>query len=72
MVKCIVDTQLHHIVYVACVGSNNQWKIDNAPNYQIWLNHIISNDEISGTTLLLGWIEDALDCIIDTFANIQF
>ena len=72
MEKFIVDTQVYQIVYVACVGSNNQWKTDNAPNYFIWLDHIITNDEVRGLTPRLGWMEDPLYCIIDTFANIHF
>ena len=72
MVKCIVDTQLHHIVYVVCVGSNNHYKTDYAPNYISWLDHIISNDEVCGLTPRLGWIENLVDCNIDTFAKTQF
>ena len=70
MEKCIFDTQIYQIVYVACDGSNNQWKTDNAPNYLSWLEHNIINDEVRGFTPLLEWIEDALECIIDTFFNI--
>ena len=51
MVKFIVDTQVHHIVYVACVGSHNHWKKDCAPNYLSWLIHMIINDEVRGLTL---------------------
>ena len=47
----IVGAQIHHIVYVACVGCNNQWKTYNAPNYLSWLEHIMSNDEIRGMNL---------------------
>ena len=72
MDKCTVDTQVHHILLVACVGSNNKWKIDNKPNEISWLDHIIGNDEVHGLTPQLGLIEDALYCIIDTFANIQY
>ena len=63
---------MHNIVYVACVGYNNNWKTYHAPNYLSWLEHIISNDEVRCLTLGLGLIEDAVDCIIDTFSNIQF
>ena len=72
MEKCTVDTQVHHIVYVVCVRSNNQWNKDNKPNEISWLDHIISNDEVCGLTTKLVWIEYVLDYIIDTFANIQF
>ena len=72
MEKCTVDTQVHHIVYVACVRSNNQWKTDNNPNNLSWLENIIINDDVRSLTPQLGWMEDALDCIIDTFANIKF
>ena len=58
--KCIVDTEVHHIVYVTCVGYYNQNKTENAPILLICLEHIISNDEIHGPTLRLFWIEDAL------------
>ena len=72
MEKCTVDRQVHNIVYVECVSSNNKWKTDNKPNELKWLEHIIINDDIRSLTQQLGWMEDALDCIIDTFANIQF
>ena len=72
MEKCTVDRQVHHIVYVACVRSNNKRKTNNKPNELRWLEHIIINDDIRSLTPQLGWMEDALDCIIDTFANIQF
>ena len=72
MEKCTVDTQVHNIVYVACVRSNNKWKTDNKYNELSWLEHIIINDDIRSLTPQLGWMEDALDCIIDTFANIKF
>ena len=52
--KCIVDTQVHHIVYVACVGSNNHWKTFYAPNYLSRLDHIVGNDEVSGLTQRFG------------------
>ena len=54
MEKCIVDTQVHQIVYVACDGYNNQWKTENAPNYLSWLDHIITKDEVCGLTSRLG------------------
>ena len=72
MEKYIFYTQVHHIVYVVCVRSNNQWNTDNKLNELSWLWHIISNDRVCGLTLRLRWIEDALDFIIDKFANIQF
>ena len=72
MVKCIVDTQVHHILYVACVGSNNHLNIDYSPNWISWLDHIIINDEVHCLTPRLGWIEHALYWIVDTFANTQF
>ena len=69
MDKCTIDTQVHHILFVAYVGSNNQWKTDNNPNELSWLYHIISNDAVCGLTPQLRWIEDALNSIIDTFGN---
>ena len=69
MEKCFVDTQVHHKVYLASVGSNNKWKTDNKPNDVSWLEHININDKVHGLTLLLVWIEDALDCIINKFGN---
>ena len=59
-------------MYVADVGSNNQKKKDNKPNVLSWLDHNIWNDEDHGLTPQLGWIEDELDCILDTFVNIQY
>ena len=72
MEKYIFDTHVHHIVYVAYVRSKNQCKTDNAPNQLSQLDHINTNDEVRSLTTRLGWIEDTLDYIIDTFANIQF
>ena len=72
MEKCTVDTQVHHIVCVACVRYSIQWKTDNKTNELSWLEHIISNDDVRGLNPQLGYIEGALDYIIDTFANIQY
>ena len=72
MEKCTVDTQVHYIVYVECVISNNKWKTDNKYNELSLLEQIIINDDIRSLTPQLVWMEDALDCIIDTFANIKF
>ena len=72
MKKWIDDTQVYYIVYVECVISNNKWKTDNKYNELSWLEHIIINDEVCILTTQLGWMEDALDCIIDKFANIKF
>ena len=72
MEKWTVDRQVHNIVDVACVRSNNKWKTDNKYNELSWLEHIIINDDIRSLTPQLGLMEDALDCIIDTFANINF
>ena len=59
-------------MYVTHVGYNNQWKTDNNLNELSWLEHIINNDKIHGLTPQLVWIEDVLDCIIDTLGNIIF
>ena len=53
--KFIVDTQVHQIMYVGCVGSNNQWMIDNGLNYLSLFDHIIINDNVHGLTAQLGW-----------------
>ena len=72
MEKCTVDRKVHNIVYVACVRSNNKWKTENKYNEISWLEHIIINDDIRSLTTQLGWMEVAMDYIIDTFANIKF
>ena len=59
-------------MYVTYIGPNNQWKKDNNSNEISSLEHVNIDDEVCGLTLRLGWIYDVLDCIIDTFGNIQF
>ena len=70
MEKYTDDTQVHDIVYVASFRYNNQCKTDNNPNELSWLEQISSNDDVCSLNPQLVWIEDVLDCIIDTFGNI--